>query len=67
MYSINTTGKSFETKNARKAAEVAISWKNRGMEPKAWVGNIGPNGYEASEVAITTTKQTAAAMVAATR
>ena len=58
MYHVNTDTKEFHTPNARTAAEVAVTWKGRGMDVAAYA-IVDGDPTRVIEVPITTVKETA--------
>lgn len=66
-YEVNADGnRSYRNNNAYNLADVAIVWKKRGLNPKAYV-ILDTGTIEIREVSITTKLKTAKAMTATRR
>ncbi len=63
MYEVNAkANKSFRDASAKKVAEVAVTWKKNGYEPKAYAISEVDGKITVAEAAVTTIAATAKAL-----
>lgn len=62
MYQVITENNDYSTTLARDAADVAVTWKNNGLEPKLWVVAEVNERIVTLEVIITSKRKTAKAL-----
>jgi hypothetical protein len=63
MYEVNAkANKSFRDASAKKVAEVAVTWKKNGYEPKAYAISEVDGKITVAEAAVTTITATAKAL-----